>query len=363
MDPTSLTITGWRMTAPKTLTPFEEKAKAPAAGQVLVEVAGCGVCHTDLGYLYDGVPTKHALPLALGHEVSGVVVAAGSGAEKWMNRRVIVPAVSPCGECRFCKEGKRTACRSSKMPGNDIEGGFATHLMVDAWSLCPVDGDAVVAKDAPIGAAGLALWELSVIADAVSTPLQAIHRCGLAEKDVAIVIGAGGVGGYAVQLAAAKGASVVALDIDPVKLERAKALGAALAVDARTAPKELKKAIAALAKEQGARGEAWKVFETSGSKPGQELAFNLLTQNGSISVVGFTPELATVRVSNLMAFDAQAFGNWGCDPALYPEALALVAAGKVKIRGQVRKEKLSEAPKILEAVHQHAFQERVVLVP
>ena len=64
-----------------------------AADQVVVEVAGCGVCHTDLGYYYDGVRTNQALPLALGHEISGRVVGAGSAAGQWVGRAVIVPAV------------------------------------------------------------------------------------------------------------------------------------------------------------------------------------------------------------------------------------------------------------------------------
>ena len=357
------TIHGWRMTEKAKLVEYDLKFDAPQKGRVLVEVHGCGVCHTDLSFLYDGVPTKHPLPLTLGHEVSGVVVQAGEGEESWLGRRVIVPAVSPCGQCRFCKEGKSTACRASKMPGNDIDGGFASHLEVDAWSLCPVDPNEKKPADAPIGQAGLNLWEVSVIADAVSTPLQAIHRCGLQPKDLAVVVGAGGVGSYAVQLARAKGAIVAALDVDAAKLERAKALGATFVADAKTPVKDLKKALSGVAKESGARGEAFRIFETSGSKPGQELAFSLLNQGATLSVVGFQPEAVSVRLSNLMAFDASAFGNWGCDPALYPEALSLIASGAVKIRGLVRKEKLSEAPKILEAVHHHAFQERVVLVP
>ena len=68
--------------------------EAPAPDEVLVEVAGCGVCHTDLGYLYDGVRTNHPLPLTLGHEISGRVVATGSQAKAWSGRSVIVPAVS-----------------------------------------------------------------------------------------------------------------------------------------------------------------------------------------------------------------------------------------------------------------------------
>jgi 6-hydroxycyclohex-1-ene-1-carbonyl-CoA dehydrogenase len=313
-----------------------------------------------VSYLYDGVPTRHPLPLTLGHEVSGVVVAAGSGAEKWLQRRVIVPAVSPCGRCSFCQAGKPTACRASKMPGNDIAGGFASHVEVDAWSLCDVDA---LSAEAPIGAAGLSLWEVSVIADAVSTPLQAIVRCGLQPKDLAIVIGVGGVGSYAVQLAKAKGAVVAALDIDDGHLARARQLGAAWAGSSKEPAKEIKRALAAAAKEHGARPEAWRIFETSGSRGGQELAWSLLNPGATLSVVGFTSEPVSVRLSNLMAFDASAYGNWGCDPALYPEALKLVAEGAVKIRGLVRKEKLADAPRVLDAVHHHHFQERVVLVP
>ena len=77
----------------------------PGAGEVVVAVAGCGVCHTDLGYYYDGVRTNQPLPLALGHEISGRVVTAGAGAEAWLGRAVIVPAVLPCGECDLCRRG------------------------------------------------------------------------------------------------------------------------------------------------------------------------------------------------------------------------------------------------------------------
>ena len=130
----------WVMTAvgqPLVKEPLE--LAAPPAGEVLVEVAGCGVCHTDLGFLYDGVRTNHPLPLALGHEASGRVVKAGPGAEAWLGEAVLVPAVMPCGECDACKRGKPTICPTQKMPGNDIHGGFATHLQVPARGLCPVD--------------------------------------------------------------------------------------------------------------------------------------------------------------------------------------------------------------------------------
>ena len=130
----------WKMVAQNEPMQLEEfDVGEPGEGEVVVEIAGCGVCHTDLGYLYDGVRLNHELPLALGHEISGKVVAAGSGADQWMGQSVIIPAVMPCGECDPCARGKGTICRSQKMPGNDIEGGFATHITVPASGLCPVD--------------------------------------------------------------------------------------------------------------------------------------------------------------------------------------------------------------------------------
>src|SRR5271166_6725940 len=93
----------WVMTAPGAPLIQSEFEAKPATGEVTVKIAGCGVCHTDLGYYYDGVRTNHALPLCLGHEISGHVIATGAGAEGWMSRTVIVPAVIPCGDCDACR--------------------------------------------------------------------------------------------------------------------------------------------------------------------------------------------------------------------------------------------------------------------
>ena len=73
--------------------PMVESAREaqPGPGEVLVEVAGCGVCHTDLGFFYEGVPTNQAFPLTLGHEISGRVVQTGEGQDDWLGRAVVVP--------------------------------------------------------------------------------------------------------------------------------------------------------------------------------------------------------------------------------------------------------------------------------
>jgi len=328
-----------------------------AADQVVVEVAGCGVCHTDLGYYYDGVRTNQPLPLALGHEISGRVVVAGAGAEAWLGRAVIVPAVLPGGECDLCRRGLSTICLSQKMPGNDIQGGFASHIVVPARGLCAVD-------EKRLAAAGLQLADVSVVADAVTTPYQAVTQAGVEPGDVAIVIGVGGVGGYAVQIANAFGASVVAIDVDPAKLELMSKYGAALTLNAREVTgRDLKKAIEAHAKANGLRTTRWKIFECSGSGAGQTNAYSLINHGATLAVVGFTMDKVEVRLSNLMAFHARALGNWGCLPEYYPAALDLVLDGRINLANFVERHPLAQINEVFEAAHAHKLSRRAILTP
>ena len=328
-----------------------------AADQVVVEVAGCGVCHTDLGYYYDGVRTNQPLPLALGHEISGRVVGAGSAAGQWVGRAVIVPAVMPCGTCELCTSGHGTICRAQVMPGNDIQGGFASHIVVPARGLCAVD-------EQRLAAAGLQLADVSVVADAVTTPYQAVTQAGVEPGDVAIVIGVGGVGGYAVQIANAFGASVVAIDVDPAKLELMSKYGAALTLNAREVTgRDLKKAIEAHAKANGLRTTRWKIFECSGSGAGQTNAYSLINHGATLAVVGFTMDKVEVRLSNLMAFHARALGNWGCLPEYYPAALDLVLDGRINLANFVERHPLAQINEVFEAAHAHKLTRRAILTP
>ena len=347
----------WLMTAPNV--PLERSAfnAEPGAGEVAVAVAGCGVCHTDLGYYYDGVRTNAPLPLALGHEISGHVVAAGAGAEAWVGKAVIIPAVLPCGECDLCRRGLAPICRSQKMPGNDVQGGFATHVVVPGRGLCEVDARR-------LARAGLTLAEVSIVADALTTPYQAVRRAGVAPGTLAIVVGVGGVGGYCVQIARAFGAKVVAIDVDAAKLEAIARHGAALTLDARAHDgKAMKAAIGAFAKANGLRSTEWLIFECSGTAAGQLTAYGLLVHGATLSVVGFTMDKVEVRLSNLMAFDARAIGNWGCPPEFYPAALDLVLDGKVALKPFVEEHPLDAINSVFAAVHDHTIKKRAVLVP
>ncbi len=333
----------------------------PAEDEVRVRVAGCGVCHTDLGFFYEGIPTVKSPPLVLGHEISGFVEAAGSRYSHLMGKAVIVPAVLPCGECALCRKGRGNICRRQKMPGNHIDGGFASHIVVPGRYLCPVD---VQSESDPFGESGVTLKELSVIADAVTTPYQAIRNAGLQQGDLAVFIGVGGIGGFGVQLASALGAKVVAIDIDERKLQKLSQYGAELTINpAEKSDKNIRKEIQGFAKENGLSPLEWKIFETSGTAKGQELAFGLMTFGATLAVVGFTMDKVTIRLSNLMAYDGRAIGNWGCLPEYYPEVLELVRQGKVQIAPFVQTFPLDQINEVFEKVHRREIEQRPVLVP
>lgn len=347
----------WLMTAPGELLVSREFEPEVKDGEVLLDVAGCGVCHTDLGFLYDGVRIRHELPLALGHEISGRVVATGRGAEAWQGKAVIVPAVIPCGECAECRGGRGTICPRQQMPGNDIHGGFATQTVVPARGLCPVD-------EGRLAQADLSLADLAVVADAVTTPYQAVLQAGIGPNMLVVVVGVGGIGGYSVQVAHAFGATVVALDIDQAKLDGLANHGAALALNlSGVDDREIKRTIRGFAQEAGLPDTGWCILECSGTAAGQRTAFSLLGYGATLCVVGFTLDKVEIRLSNLMAFHARALGNWGCLPEHYPAALDLVLDRGIELAPFIERHPLDDINSVLEAAHAGQLTRRAILVP
>lgn len=320
--------------------------------EVIIKIAGCGVCHTDLSFWHFGVKTKHELPLTLGHEISGKIV---SGPEHLLNKKVIIPAVLPCGECELCEHGRANICQNQLMPGNDFDGGFASHIKVPHKNLCYVPESALDKYR---------LAELSVVADAITTPYQVIKKSELQEGDFAICIGVGGVGIYGALIAKIMGAKVLALDINDTKLNLAKEHGIDAVLNVKDLnPREVKQKVREIAKELGVSRYGWKILEMSGTVQGQELGFNLITFASTMSIVGFTMEKPNVRLSNLMAFDAKLIGTWGCKPELYKDVLDFIDQGKLKIGDFVETFPMSEINQVFKNTLNHKYTKRSVLTP
>ena len=348
-------IQTWQMTEPGKLTRTEIDVPQLKPGEVLVEVAGCGVCHTDLGYFYDGVPTVSKPPMTLGHEISGRVVAGDS---KWIGKEVIVPAVMPCNKCPICASGRGNRCLAQKMPGNSmgIYGGFSSHIVVPAEDLCVVENRG-----------NIPLEQLSVVADAVTSPYQAAMRANLKPGDNVIITGAtGGLGVYATQVCRGMGAKeVVAIARSAEKLKRALDYGATYTISsADKDTRGVRDAFRAYCKEKGLPGNyGWKIFEWSGTLGGQQIALELFSYVFTLVICGYGMQKNEYQLSRLMAFDGDILGSWGCLPKYYPAVLKMVLDGRVKIAPFVEIRPMSQIQKAFEDGHKGGLDKRIVLVP
>ena len=281
---------------------------------VLVRVAACGVCHTDLHYIDHGVPTFKPPPLILGHECSGVIAEVGSQAEQWrVGDRVLLPAVLTCGTCALCRVGRENICERMVMFGNHVDGAYAEYVVAPAKDLFQLPQE-------------IPLPEGAIIADALSTPYHAVkNRARVQAGDTVLVFGCGGVGINVVQMAAAAGGLVIAVDVKDEKLEWARQLGAWAAINAQAVDvkKEVKRLLG---------GGADVGIEAIGNPRTIEQAFECLRPGGRLCVVGYTDQVAALNAARLMFREMEIVGSLGCRPVDYPKIIQLVAQGRVQLK-------------------------------
>lgn len=287
----------------------------PGPGEVLVKVAACGVCHTDLHYLDHGVKTFKEPPLILGHEPSGTVAECGPEAPLFKTgERVLLPAVMTCGICRLCRLGRENICEAMRMLGNHLDGAYAEYVIAPEKDLFRLPDS-------------VPLEEGSLIADALSTPFHAVTRRGeVRPGDTVVVYGCGGVGMNLVQIAVAAGGRVVAVDLSEEKLELARRFGAAEVVHAKTAgdvPKQVRRMT---------DGGADVAFEAIGLPATIRQAFDSVRTGGRLVVVGFASEEVALPVSRIMFREITVLGSLGCRPVDYPPLIRMVADGRIRVK-------------------------------
>src|SRR6478736_1511205 len=193
----------------------------PAYSEVLVKVASCGVCHTDLHAAHGDWPVKPTLPFIPGHEVTGSVAAVGPGVTTLKEGdRVGVPWLhSACGQCEYCLSGWETLCPQQTNTGYSVDGGFAEYLVAPAAFAAPIPDQLGFDEAAPILCAGV-------------TTYKGLKETDAQPGDWVVISGIGGLGHVAVQYAVAMGYRVIAVDISNDKLDLARALGAEITLNA-----------------------------------------------------------------------------------------------------------------------------------
>ncbi len=297
-----------------TLEVLDVPTPAPGPGQALVEIAACGMCHTDLHYLDHGVSTFKAPPIILGHEPAGTVAALSPDVTNVSEGdRVLIPAVLSCGRCSYCRAGRENLCDHLAMLGNHIDGAYAEYVVVPANELVPVPDD-------------LSLEQVSVVADAVSTPYHAVtKRAKVRPGETVAVVGCGGVGLNVVQCAAVAGASVIAVDINDDRLTIARELGASETLNPTTTDRP-DKALRKLTD-----GGVDVAFEVIGKPDTIGLAFNALRRGGRVCVIGFSHEPVELAASKIMFYELEVIGSLGCGGGEYPEIIRLIEEGRLKL--------------------------------
>lgn len=330
------------LTAPGRPDPFSLTALAaqrPGEGEVLVEVAACGVCGHDqadrAGLL------KIELPVVLGHEIAGTVVDIGAGVDRFtVGDRVACKQFRTCGHCTECSSGNELRCAQRQF----VYGGFADYTVIHQSALLRVPAD-------------VPLHEAAVVACAVGTGLQALDRIAkLRTGETVLVTGAGGgLGLHAVQVAAALGARVIAFTGDRNKTARLKAAGADhVTITGAGAWSEV---------HEVTDGHGADVVLDNTGHPGIfHQAFRALAHSGRYVLTGqVTGRPISIHPAHVFAKEAVVTGSGSTSMSTFTDAMRMVADGR--IRPVVATYPLSAIDHAFADLDRHAVTGRAVVTP
>jgi propanol-preferring alcohol dehydrogenase len=283
----------------------------PGPGQVLVKVAACGVCHTDLHAASGDWPVKPSPPFIPGHEGVGMVAALGAGVfGAKEGDRVGMPWLhTACGGCQYCNTGWETLCGQQQMTGYTVNGSFAEYVLADPRYIGHLPDRLEFGAAAPVLCAGVTVYK------------------GLKESEVrpgewVAVSGIGGLGHMAVQYAKAMGMHCVAIDIADGKLALAKSLGADLVVNAT----ETDPGIVVQREVGGVHG----ILITAVSTKAFEQGFDVMRAKGTMVLVGLPPGRFAMPIFETVLKRITVRGSIVGTRQDLAEALQFAGEGKVK---------------------------------
>jgi len=281
----------------------ERDIPVPGQGEALVRVAACGVCGTDLKG-YKGVVTTIKPPRVLGHEVAGEVVSVGTDvASTLVGQRACIYLYRGCGVCTYCRTDRENMCiNPGPRIGFERDGGFADYLLCAADNLIAIP-DAVESDAA------------AILCDAAATAARAVARADLKRGQTVAILGVGGLGSFAVQLAKRAGAKVIAADISSERLQLARELGAEQSFDLRSAslPRGIDAAI-----------------DFAGVAQSAAAGFEALASDGILVVTGYDPDAVfPVPTQTLARTQRRIAGSRGSTRNDLKMVIELVASGEL----------------------------------
>jgi 2-desacetyl-2-hydroxyethyl bacteriochlorophyllide A dehydrogenase len=247
------------------------------AGEVLVDVRASGLCHSDINYR-DGIAPVANMPITLGHEIAGVVTEKGPQVKSVKEgERVVVHYISSCGHCQYCLSGRENYCSDYLMIGKDIDGGFAEYVRVPASSLVKLPESIPFEQGAIMGCA-------------VPTAYHALQRARVQEQEMVMVVGVGGLGMHAIQLAKRvfRAGRTIAVDRFRWKLEEARKFGATDTVNAGTQD------VQSVVEKITSKKMADVVLDFVGSERTIQLGVECVGKGGRLVLVGIGAKIARI---------------------------------------------------------------------
>ncbi|MEM7601577.1 MAG: galactitol-1-phosphate 5-dehydrogenase [Verrucomicrobiota bacterium] len=286
------------------------------AHEVLIAVKACGVCGSDIHGM-DGSSGRRIPPIIMGHEAAGEITRLGSAVKDWSKGdRVTFDSTIYCGDCPECNDGRINLCPQRNVLGVSCDdyrrhGAFADYVKVPAHILCRIPDEVP--------------YEQAAFAEPVSIALHGVNRLPIQGGERVVVVGAGLIGLLVVQALKAKGVSkVIAVDIDPKRLELARELGADHAiVSGENAVEEIRDWL-------GDPDGADFSVEVVGFGPTMDIAIHSVKKGGSISCIGNLKAEVPFPLQAVVTRELTVYGS--CASAgEYDEAVAAVASGDIKV--------------------------------
>ena len=279
-------------------------------GQVLIEVAACGICGTDL-HVYKGLPAAWPVPGVRGHEFAGTVIARADDVEGFQDsERVAVQPLVYCGQCRFCRSGQTNLCANLYLIGGEQPGGFAERVAVPASSLFKVPEN-------------LSLKQAALI-ETLATSVHAFEQSLSGILRSVAILGAGSQGIFAVQLARLAGAKLIVVsETVPHRLAMAQTLGATHAVNA--GQEDIVEAVLALTDGEGVD----LTIEAAGKAITRQHATQLLRPGGTAIFLALGAESTPIDFMSLVPNELHLRGTQCYTDTDFALAIELLASGEI----------------------------------
>jgi L-iditol 2-dehydrogenase len=322
----------------------------PGPGEVLVQVAACGICGSDV-HGYDGTSGRRIPPIVMGHEAAGIVAETGSGVSGFQKGdRVTFDSTVYCGECDYCRRGEVNLCDFRQVVGVSCgdyrrAGAFAEYVLVPQRILYRLPDT-------------LSFPEAAML-EAVSVALHAVRLSELRGGETTLVIGAGMIGLLTLQAAKAAGAArVLIADVDATRLNMAKEMGADEVL--HLSGEELAAEVIRLTKGKGADV----VLEAVGRNETISTAIDSVRKGGTVTLIGnITPEIR-LPLQKVVSRQIRLQGT-AASAGEYPEAIEMMTSGRIRVKPLISAvAPLDEGPRWFERLYTHEPNlMKVVLAP